>query len=212
MKKVIFITLIVACTFEFIPERTQASTEKPPCFDFNQVIKTPLSKVFTTPSEKDLTESGKLKGTQRTIWSAAQGLVNQPIQKLYQALLNHYTIKDPKRVALKVYPQERPGYQDFHLIMIKALIPIFDIRWEEEWAYLISRGTSVSPEEIVISYQKTNGTSYIPHLCGSIVLNKDAASRTRVFLYEEIDALGKRTPQDSVKGHLGTLTTLRKNN
>jgi hypothetical protein len=50
----------------------------------------------------------------------------------------------------------------------------------------------------------------MPHLCGSILLTAINSNTTDVYLYEEIDALGKRSPKDTVEGHLGTLATLRK--
>ncbi|MEO5970320.1 MAG: hypothetical protein ABIQ95_10375 [Bdellovibrionia bacterium] len=187
-----------------------AATSTPLCFDFNVPVKAPLKTYnFGKSTNKDTTESGKLPDSKGGIWGSALGKVELPIQSIYQLLLDHYTIKNPEKVKLKVYPQERNGYQDFHVLMVTASAVVFKVNWEEEWAYKIIDGTSANPKKVVISYQKTTGTDYIPHLCGSIVLNSLGPKLTEVYLYEEVNALGKRSPQDTVKGHIGTLNTLR---
>jgi len=180
-----------------------------PCFDFNNPIKEPLRNPPAARSKKDIGDSGNLplKGG---VWGYARGQVNYPIESIYQKLLDHYTIKDPKRAKLKVYPQDRPGFRDFHVVMVKAILPAIDIHWEEDWGYVVTEGTEAAPKKIVISYQKTNGTEYMPHLCGSIVLNAVDSKSTDVYLYEEVNAFGKRSHKDTVHGHFGTLSTLRK--
>jgi hypothetical protein len=188
------------------------AAEPPPashCFNFDTLIKEPLRKAPELNPKKDATASGKLPAPKGGFWGLARGIVNKPIGKLYEQLLDHYTIKSPEKVKLKVYPQDRDGYQDFHLVMVSAHTPIMDIKWEEDWGYVIKEGTKQEPKSIVISYQKTAGTKFIPHLCGSIVLNSKGPNSTDVYLYEEIDALGKRSHQETVSGHVGTLNTLR---
>lgn len=180
-----------------------------PCFDFSSPIKATLKKPVQSKPKGDVTDSGELSSPKKGLWGLARGPVNFPIQKVYQQLLNHYTIKDGSRAKLKVYPQERTGYQDYHVVMVKLATPLMDVDWEEEWGYVIAEGTEADPKKVIISYQKTNGTKYMPHLCGSIMLTATNPNTTDVYLYEEINALGKRSHKDTVKGHLGTLTTLR---
>jgi hypothetical protein len=187
------------------------SAASPTCFNFNQVVTNPLrAKPYFKSLSKDLTESGKMPTSDGGIWGLAVGKADFSVQSLYQKLLDHYSIKNPDKVKLKIYPQERQGYQDFHLVMVTVNTPIIKVNWEEEWAYAITEGTSTQPKKVVISYQKTNGSHFVPHLCGSIVLSSLGPNTTEVYLYEEVNALGKRSPEETVKGHLGTLDTLRR--
>jgi hypothetical protein len=210
--KILFLTIQIFLITTYLSHNSVAETSKDPlCFDFSVPVKTPLKAYKGTKAKnKDVTDSGKFTYSGGGIWGSALGKVDLPIQNIYQLLLDHYTIKDPGKVRLKVYPQERPGFQDFHVVMVTVPTPIFNVNWEEEWAYTIPEGTSTSPKKVVVSYQKTTGTRYVPHLCGSIVLNSLGPQSTEVYLYEEINALGKRSPGDTVKGHIGTLETLRR--
>jgi hypothetical protein len=188
---------------------TSSADSTQPCFDFNSTVKAPLREAVSLKPKKDNTLSGTLATPKSGLWGSARGEVNKPIQKLYEELLDHYTIKSAKKTKLRVYEQDRPGYNDFHVVMVTLPTPVMDVKWEEEWAYAVTEGSKTAPKTIVISYQKTSGTKYVPHLCGSIVLKSISPTSTDVYLYEEINALGKRSHQETVKGHLGTLATLR---
>jgi hypothetical protein len=201
--KIAFLALTAMLT---APSVDAAQTAK--CFDFKTLVKEPLREPIATLSPKDSTAAGKIEG--KGVWGAARGRVNASIQDVYQRLLDHYTIKDPTRVKLRVYKRTRPNYMDFHMVMVELKpAPMITLDWEEDWGYFLADGTPEAPKKIVISYQKTDGTDYIPHLCGSIVLKAVTPGATDVSLYEEIEALGKRSGNDTAKGHLGTLATLR---
>ena len=183
-----------------------------PCFDFehpNLQNKKPLQEAIPLIAEKDAFSSGKDK-EKNFIWGKVRGIVHKSIARLYEMLLDPYTIKDRQRVKLKIYDQPHDGFQNFNLVMVSAITPLANIDWEENWGYSIIDGTMAQPKTILINYQKTVGTEFIPHMCGSMVLKSIDSTTTDVYLYEEVNALGKRSPQDTVKGHLGTLTTLRK--
>jgi hypothetical protein len=213
MHKNYLILMKLSLCFYSLFSQVTAYCETPPpsgCFDFSAPVKKPLRDTMPPLNVTDTSESGHLQAPQKGIWGSARGKVGYSIQYVYNQLLDHYTIKDPKRVKLKVYPQEKEGVQDFHVVMVTAITPIMDIHWEENWSYVISEGNEKAPKTIVISYQKTGGTQYIPHLCGSIVLKALSANSTDVYLYEEVNALGKRSPEATVQGHFGTLATLRK--
>ena len=60
---------------------------------------------------------------------------------------------------------------------------------------------------IVISYEKTEGTSHIQHLCGSYVLQRTADDKSDVFIYEEAKA-DRRSQKDTLDGLKGNLTAL----
>lgn len=179
-----------------------------PCFDFEKKIVSPLHASIRPGSRRDASASGH--AASGAVWGAARGTVNLPLSRIYAKLLDPYVIKDRSKVELRIYDQDRAGYQDFHVVMVELHATSFlTVNWEEEWGFAIAQGTSMDPVEAVISYQKTNGTAAIRRLCGSIVLTRLTPGSTDVYLYEEIDALGRRTPEETAKSHLGTLKTLR---
>jgi hypothetical protein len=160
------------------------------------------------------------------VWGATSGVVDLPIQTVYEELLNHYLIKNQKKVKLRVYPQERPGFQDFHLVMVSTPAPDSEqgsknshsstvhnpeIHWEEEWRYILTDGTGAAPRKYLITYEKTSGSSWVPHLCGSMVLTALGRYRTNVDLYEEVVALlSGHSTLETIQNPLGfTLTALR---
>ncbi len=187
---------------------TDISRAQEPCFDFEHPIIKPLRPPIPMKKKGDARASGKLQAGGG--WAAARGKVQHPIGEVLQRILDPSTIKDTKKAHIEVKRQQRTGYYVFETFSIDSKpAPFVSLQWEEDWGFVIAQGTPEKPEEVVISYEKTSGTDYIHHLCGSIVLRALGASATDVYLYEEIDATG-RSPEDSLKGHLGTLRTLRR--
>src|SRR5690348_2712088 len=77
-----------------------AFCEAPPptaCFDFNAPVKKPLRDTMPPFANQDTSESGRLSSPKKGIWGSARGKVGYSIQSIYNQLLDHYTIKDPKR-------------------------------------------------------------------------------------------------------------------
>lgn len=184
------------------------ATEK--CFDFNHPITSALKDpIPLKKNKKDALASGANK-EKDFYWGGVRGMVDKPLAQIYTQLLDHFTIKDRSRVKLRIYDQPREGFDKYHLVMVSLETMLATVDWEEQWGYTITEGTPAAPKALLISYQKSDGSKYIPHMCGSIVLKEASANSTDVFLYEEINALGKRSPEDTVKGHIGTLAALRK--
>lgn len=96
----------------------RAHAESKLCFDMNQPIKTPLKSPISAKAGRDASDSGAFG--KKGVWGAARGSVKQPIQEVFQKLLDHYTIKDPEKVKLKVYDQEQNGFMAFHVVMVEA--------------------------------------------------------------------------------------------
>jgi hypothetical protein len=194
------------------------------CFSWDQRVdlplrprpgKTPLGDstggtAIASPLTADGTASGALEAVSDGLWGAAWGSVSAPLQALYSLLLDPKTIKDPEKVRFQFQALKKPPYLDFHVVDLSVSAILFRVEWQEEWAYALTAGTPQAPQGVTISYQKASGTRYLRHLCGSIVLTALTPELTDVYLYEEISAFGKRSSEDTVQGHLGTLQTLRK--
>lgn len=125
-------------------------------------------------------------------FAGARALVEKPIKEVYTWLLDHKNWKDMSKTEMKVYESEKPGFMEFHRVDVKVNVWGFiTLPWTEEWAYGLLEGTEKEPKEILVSYQKVDGTWRIKRLCGSVLL-KDAGGKTDIFFYEE--ALAQHYP------------------
>lgn len=178
-----------------------------PCFDFSAKVTAPLREAARAKGEGDATEQGTRED--HTVWAALRGEVRQPLGKVLERLLNHETTRDPSVDELRVEKLEAAQYLALH--RVRSLVKPFlfvEVRWTEEWGYALAKGTAAEPEEVVISYQKTEGTSHMEHFCGSIVLRRAGAEATDVSQYEEARITG-RSAQATVDGLAMVLKRLR---
>ncbi len=188
------------------------------CFDFSKKVADPLRTAPAWKSDRREDVSGRGKVTRHEpgkpksgyVWGQARGVVRKPIRELLNLLLDHNTTKSSKIREINFSKSSDENYFARHVITfeVTALI-FFSAEWTEEWGYAITRGSGMAPERVVISYQKTAGTSHIEHLCGSIVLEMIDANTTDVYAYEEVNA-NQRNDEDTESGLVGTLLTLRK--
>ncbi len=186
------------------------ATERPPCFDFSKKI----SKLLAPPpySFPEIGRESREQGTDSTTgldWGKVSGMVKSPIDKVNGKLLDQMTTRNPKITTITTEALPPNGALTRTRVSVRVK-PVFFItlEWEEEWAHTLLEGTPESPKEILISYQKTKGTSHIRHFCGNILLKSLGPATTGVFLHEQIDA-DQRDPDDVADGLLGTLKILR---
>ena len=181
------------------------------CFNFSKKVTTPLQSMISEVSLTDLTASGQKQGSADSHWGAARGIINASIREVLGLLKDHNTTKSPKVAAddMKVEELNDPNYLARQIVAFHLVpFPFINIDWKEEWAYALAEGTEKEPSLVMISYQKVDGTSHIKHLCGSMELKKSGPNQTDLYQYEEVSA-SRRSIEDTVKGLLGTLNTLR---
>jgi hypothetical protein len=177
------------------------------CFDFNSKVLSAIRQPIPRTGARDASRSGKLASG--VVWGAARGDVKGSLQEVLKNFYDHNLMKSNRVSEMNVVELERPQYLARHEVTYKIKpFPFVTVEWTEDWAYQLVRGTAADPSEVVIAYEKVKGTSYIEHLCGNIVLRKDGANATDVFLYEETKAT-QRDEKDTVGGLLGTLGNLR---
>jgi hypothetical protein len=191
-----------------IPFLSQVALADATCFDLS---KSSLTLLKPAPakfvSDTDSAESGT--DTKNNDWGQISGVVNKPIADLYKKLQDPKTIRNSDTTHVTVVTVDTKEF--LKKIIEKIVIkPVFfiTIDWSEEWGFALKHGTPEKPEEIVISYQKSEGTSHIKMLCGNILLQSLSANSTGVFIYEQVQA-DRRTPKDVLNGITGTLRTLR---
>ena len=192
---------------------SQAATR--PCFNFSKKITKPLVVLSELGSENVV--FGKLPTSvdpvgppDGTTWSRVIGVVEKPLDRVLNLLLDHNTTKSPKVDEMAVEVAQNPDYIAQHFVdfTIKPFLFI-TVKWREQWGYELLTGTLTQPQEVLISYEKVSGTTHIEHLCGSVVLRKLDSNRTEVLQYERAKATS-RSPEDTRDGLIGTLDTLRK--
>ena len=179
------------------------------CFDFSNKVTKSLREPIALKTGEDAHESGKRDNDDVT-WASMRGVVDKSIQKLVELLLDHDTTKSPKVDEMEVIKIDSPHYLARHDVkyLIKPF-PFVKIRWTEEWGYALEEGSATDPKVVVISYHKSEGTSHIERLCGTIILRKNGSNSTDVYQYEEAKAT-QREVKDTLNGLAGTLKTLRK--
>ena len=186
---------------------TAPKSQEGHCFDFNSKIVIPLHAVIPRAEKGDSSKHGKL--VTGAGWGAIRGEVKKPLFEVLTKLYDHNLMKSQRVKDMDVVELESPKHLARHQVTYKIYpFPFITIEWTEDWAYTLSQGTAVSPTEVVIAYEKTNGTSYIEHLCGNMVMRKSGEKATDVFLYEEAIAI-QRDENDTVSGLMGTLAGLR---
>ena len=195
----------------FLILSTSTAAASGPCFNFETKIVKPLRAPIALVQGVDAADKGTMdEGAEGRNWAVVRAKVDKSLDTVYQLLLDHKTTSSPRVAEMTVEKIESPSY--LQLEQVKFLIKPFlfvRVRWTEEWGFALAEGTRESPREIVISYEKTEGTSHIEHLCGNMVLRKLTDKSTDVFLYEEAKATNRKAT-DTLNGLLGTLKTLRK--
>ncbi|MBU6155176.1 MAG: hypothetical protein KGP28_12805, partial [Bdellovibrionales bacterium] len=115
---------------------------------------------------KEIEAFGKDEKT-GTDWASAAGRVNQSVSLILEKLLDPMTTRDRETTRVEMERQTVKGAIEKQHIKVRVK-PIFFItlEWEEDWLYTIKKGKPGRMESVVISYQKTGGTSHIQHFCG----------------------------------------------
>jgi hypothetical protein len=147
-------------------------------------------------------------------WAATRAVIELPIRALLDKLLDTRNLKAMEKTRLVIREREHPGYLALRRIdvdvRVKALLIGFDVRWTEEWAWRVLKGSPEAPERVLGNYQKIAGTGHIRHQCGSYLLRRLGPGRTDLFIYDEIDAR-RRSARDTRDMQRGILRNIREN-
>lgn len=153
------------------------------CYDFSQKVVTPRRALPPDALGRELQRAGT--SSSGFIWAEVRGEVKKPIRKVLELLIDHENTRADSDEAIAT-PVKSEAYLALQEVKFRTSpIPLLTLRWTEEWAFALSRGTPAEPEEIVVSYEKTEGTSFIEHMCGSIVVRRTGETTTEVFWFEE---------------------------
>ncbi len=174
------------------------------CFDFSTPIETPLHKPTNTNA------SGVLP--QGWVWATVNGSVRSDLMTILADLYAHGTTKSSRVNKMKIVEQKDPRFLAKHEAHFEVdPFPFVSVKWTETWAFTVLEGTREHPSKVLVSYEKTDGTSHIEHLCGNYLLESQGAG-TNVFIYEEAKATNRSEKDtiDGLKGNLKALDALKK--
>jgi hypothetical protein len=143
-------------------------------------------------------------------WGSVTGVVKKPLAELYKLLLNPRTIRDDEDMKITITQTPSENFLNLYdqALHIKPAF-FLTLDWTETWGFSLEEGTKQNPKAILISYEKTAGTSHIRRFCGNYLLRAISPTETGVYLYQELDA-DRHDYKDILKDLKGTLETLRK--
>lgn len=193
------------------PTPSPSSTPEPRCFSLEQKANKPL-----LPPEPRGPDSPS-HGTREIPWKSikvdyawTEGEIEKPAIQIFQSLLNPRVLRDKEDTKIEV-SELTPGIHWKHLQQTITIKPVFflKLRWQEDWLFQVLKGTHEAPTEALVSYEKFEGTSHIQHLCGCIHIRALGKNRSKVYVYEELNA-AQRDSEDTLKGVRATLENLKK--
>lgn len=178
-----------------------------PCFDPASRPSGPLQPSLPAPPDRGEVSDAGQRGP--LVWAKRRGLVARPIEKLRAFLEDPRHFKDDKvdEMTLRALT---PGPNLSH-VSVHSLVrpfPLVTVEWTDEWRVILLAGTPARPEQLLVSYQKVAGTSYIEHWCGDLLLTRVDDHTTDVAQYEEARITG-RSHEEMKQGLQGFLDTLR---
>ncbi len=183
------------------------------CFNFSHPIEHPVENSDAKQSRPSSPPGGIAQSSgeigKDTYWATASGIVNRPIADILKELQTHDATRSGKVSELKIDELKDPHFlerQRVHFVVKPFLF--VKVEWTEDWGFSLLRGSPDRPGQVLASYEKTEGTSYISHLCGNIDLAMLSDNSTRVVVYEEVRARS-RSEDDTRKGVRRTILRLR---
>lgn len=181
------------------------------CFDFSRPVVKPLRslpslRLGASPEQKISQAAGERAGDLK--WAAVRGEVPRPLSEIVEELKSHEITKSGRVSEMNVVDFSDPHFLARQKVVFTVKPFLFiEVNWTEDWAFTPIKTERGEPTQILVAYEKTEGTSHIKHLCGTYELQKIAPDRTLVTLYEEAIAT-QRSKEDTLNGIRATLEKL----
>lgn len=159
------------------------------------------------PPPKGSADAGERPGG--LVWARLVAKIDRPLAAVLAVLADPARTPDPSVDQLEV-KRLSPGPHLWRLRLRSTVrpFPLVSVEWTEDLAYDVLAGSPKEPEAVLISYQKTEGTSHIAHLCGNTLLTRLDAEHTEIYQYEESKITG-RDVADQAKSLADFLSLLR---
>ena len=140
------------------------------------------------------------------VYAALRAETELPLKEIVEQLWNPAQLKNPRNTKLKLSETiETNGIKKREVDVNVRPFLFVNLDWKESWVLSEVRAGEV----FRIQYSKVAGEERLKHFCGWMEVRKLSSSRTELVFLEEIEA-SHRSPEDVLKGHLGTLDMLNR--
>lgn len=177
------------------------------CFDFARKIEEgPTNQKLVRFVDDSRTASGEFPSG--IVWAAVKEHTPRTLTSIIDELASHESNKSRRISEMEVSELGDPNFmrhQKVHFVV--SPFPLINISWTEDWAFTLLAGKPDRPERVLVAYEKTEGTSYIHHLCGAYDLRALPTGETSILLYEEAQATS-RSREDTLNGLTATVAHL----
>lgn len=127
-------------------------------------------------------------GDESLWWAHARGYVHAPAEDVWRYLRDPDTDVDRREVdEWEVTDDTEPGFDDSYTIHC-TVNDIITVDYDLTWVHELQAGTEAAPERVVAQWSKTDGTTFIELLEGTVVLEPESAGVTRLEYVEHLKA------------------------
>jgi hypothetical protein len=127
-------------------------------------------------------------GDDSLYWAHARGYVLAPASEVWEHLRDPDTDVDRREVAeWEVTDDTEPRFDDSYTIHC-TVNNVITVDYDLTWVHELQDGTEAAPERVVAQWSKTDGTSFIELLEGTVVLEPEGAGVTRLEYVEHLRA------------------------
>ena len=129
-------------------------------------------------------------GNGSSMWGQGGGCISRPIREVWATALNHALLMWDgvgKTSWNRLAPQGSLTHTYDVYYAVKRM-GIVVAAWHMMWYYSVSKGNLNDPQQILINYHRSSGTTHIPYWEGTIVLEKVTDGVTGFVMRNQINA------------------------
>ena len=121
-------------------------------------------------------------------WVHGRGLIHAPMVDVVAALSDPAVVQDRRGVDEWALTDAVEAEYDPSFAIVNTTREIITVEWTVTWRGLVVVGDAEEPEVFAMRYQKTDGSSLIDTMEGSIVVRALSDDRTEIQLIEHLAA------------------------
>lgn len=125
-------------------------------------------------------------------WAHARAWVHADSAAVWASLREIDVVVDRRAVDEYALVEENPMPEfDFSYVISNRVQDILSVDYELTWVHELQEGEIDTPEQVVVRWDKTDGTPFIDLLGGSIVLHRIDGGLTEIELIEHMRAAAR---------------------
>ncbi len=127
-------------------------------------------------------------GEEDWIWGHSRGYVHASLATTWEAMRDLEVDVDRRRVDEYSWDWDVPQGYDYTYRIHLLVDDIVTVEWDVDWNHGVVTGTLDEPEAVAVRFFKSDGTSFIDMLAGSIAAYKLEDEVTAIEMIEQLDA------------------------